>query len=63
MAFGLLFYYLAVACIGFIVIGLWRPWVLLWWEDVSNRRKVIKVYGSLGILFYAIYWVLKLLNT
>ncbi len=62
MAFGLLFFYLALACIGFIFIGLWRPWVLLWWEDVSNRRKVIKVYGSLAILFYSIYWILKLLT-
>ena len=55
----LLFYYLTLLSLLFIVIGMWRPWVLLWWEDVSNRRKVIQVYGSIAILFYAIYWTLK----
>jgi hypothetical protein len=55
----LLFYYLTLLSLLFIVIGMWRPWVLLWWEDVSNRRKVIQVYGSIAILFYAIYWALK----
>lgn len=55
-----LFYYLSLLCLLFIAIGLWRPWVMLWWEDVSNRRKVIQVYGSIAILFYAVYWGLKL---
>jgi len=32
---------------------------MLWWEDISNRKKVIKVYGSIAILFYAVYWVLN----
>jgi len=52
----LLFYYLTLISLLFIAIGLWRPWVMLWWEDVSNRRKVIKVYGSIAVLFYALYW-------
>ena len=57
----MLFFYLALASLATIAIGLWRPWVTLWWEDVSNRRKVIKVYGSIAIIFYAIYWGLKLI--
>lgn len=56
----LLFYYLTLLSLLFIAIGMWRPWVTLWWEDVSNRRKVIKVYGSIAIIFYAIYWLLQL---
>jgi hypothetical protein len=57
-----LFLYLTLASLLFIVIGLWRPWAMLWWEDVSNRRKVIKVYGTIAILFYAIYWGIKLIQ-
>jgi hypothetical protein len=57
-----LFYYLTIASLAFIAIGLWRPWVMLWWEDLSNRRKVIKVYGTIAIIFYAIYWGLVLFD-
>ena len=52
----LLFYYLTLTSLLFLVIGLWRPWAMLWWEDVSNRRKVIKVYGAIALIFYAVYW-------
>jgi hypothetical protein len=38
-----------------MVIGLFKPWMMLWWEDVQNRRKIIKVYGLIAILFYAIH--------
>jgi len=55
-----LFYYLTLISLLFIGIGLWRPWVMLWWEDLSNRRKIIKVYGTVAIVFYALYWGLKL---
>ncbi len=56
----LLFYYLTLLSLLFLVIGLWRPWAMLWWEDVSNRRKIFKVYGTIAIVFYATYWILKL---
>lgn len=55
-----LFYYLTLISLLFVAIGLWRPWVMLWWEDISNRRKVIKVYGLLAVGFYTLYWGLKL---
>lgn len=42
----------------FLVAGLFKPWILLWWEDVQNRRKVIKLYGSVALVCYAIYWLL-----
>ena len=42
-----------------MVIGLIKPWAMLWWEDVQHRMKVIKVYGSLSIVFGVAYWMLK----
>lgn len=52
----LFFLLLAVASLIFLVIGLFRPWAMLWWEDIQNRRKVIKVYGTVTVLCYAVYW-------
>jgi hypothetical protein len=40
------------------VLGLFKPWIMLWWEDVQNRRKVIKIYGLLSVIFYFAYWIL-----
>lgn len=40
-----------------MVVGLFKPWLMLWWEDVQNRKKVLQVYGSTGILFLIIYLV------
>ncbi|MBI1770034.1 MAG: hypothetical protein HY015_10610 [Bacteroidetes bacterium] len=45
----------SLASILFLLIGLIRPWMMLWWEDVQNRRKVIKVYATVAIIFYLIY--------
>jgi hypothetical protein len=56
----LFFLLLTTACMLFLVIGLFRPWAMLWWEDVQNRRKVIKVYGLAATLCYAAYWTVRL---
>jgi hypothetical protein len=29
---------------------------MLWWEDVQNRRKVVRVYGLVAIVSYALHW-------
>ncbi|QSE98284.1 hypothetical protein [Fulvivirga lutea] len=42
----------------FLLIGLFKPWYMLWWEDRQNRKKVIKVYGFAALLFFVIYEVL-----
>jgi hypothetical protein len=42
----------------FMLLGLIKPWIMLWWEDVQNRRKVIKLYGTTGLSFLIIYWIL-----
>jgi len=28
---------------------------MVWWENIQNRKKVIKVYGTSGIIFYIAY--------
>lgn len=54
----LLLLYLSGTALLFLIMGLIRPWLMLWWEDVQNRRKVLKVYGSMALIFYIFYWAL-----
>jgi hypothetical protein len=49
---------LSVTALVFMLYGLYKPWIMLWWEDVQNRRKVIKLYGSVALFSYALYWLL-----
>lgn len=56
-----LFLYVSFTSLLFLFIGLIKPWVMLWWEDVQNRRKVIKVYGLVAIVCYGLHWIVKLL--
>jgi hypothetical protein len=53
-----LFFYLAIASAVFLIIGLFKPWMMLWWEDVQNRKKVIKLYGSISICSFLLYFIL-----
>ena len=55
-----LFLYISVTAVIFLVIGLFKPWIMLWWEDVQNRRKVIKLYGNIVVLSYLVYWLMIL---
>jgi hypothetical protein len=50
---------LTLTCILFLIIGLVKPWAMLWWEDVQNRSKVLRVYGSLAIVFFLTYHAIK----
>jgi peptidoglycan biosynthesis protein MviN/MurJ (putative lipid II flippase) len=45
-----------------IFIGFYKPWIVLWWEDVQHRKKVIKYYGTSAALFYGLYWLLRLIE-
>jgi hypothetical protein len=54
----LLILLLSLTSFLFMVLGLIKPWIMLWWEDVQNRRKVIKLYGSSGLFFLIVYWIL-----
>jgi hypothetical protein len=48
--------YVSFTSLLFLLIGLYKPWIMLWWEDVQNRRKVIRVYGLVAIVSYALHW-------
>jgi len=37
-----------------LVAGLYKPWMVLWWEDRQYRLKVIKLYGITGIVSWLI---------
>ena len=54
-----MFFLLSITSVVFLFFGLIKPWLLLWWEDTQNRRKVIRVYGSVAVIFYLIYWGLS----
>lgn len=55
------FLYLSLISLLCLITGLFRPWVMLWWEDVQNRKKVIKIYGSAALISYTLYWGLVLI--
>jgi hypothetical protein len=50
--------YISITALVFLLIGLYKPWVMLWWEDVQNRRKVIRLYGSIAALAYLAYFLI-----
>jgi hypothetical protein len=54
----LMFLLLSISSALFLVIGLFKPWVMLWWEDVQNRKKIILVYGSISLFFLLAYWIM-----
>ena len=58
----LFFFLLGMACAIFLLLGLLRPWAMLWWEDTQNRKKIFLVYGTLTVVFLAIYYGLKFLK-
>lgn len=58
----LLFLLVSLTALGFMVVGLFKPWLLLWWEDVQNRKKVLLVYGTTAIIFLIIYFVTGLMT-
>ncbi len=54
--------YIALLAGLLLLIGLFKPWMMLWWEDVQNRKKVILLYGSIIIISYGLYWILFFVN-
>lgn len=55
----LLILLLSLTSFLFMMLGLIKPWMMLWWEDVQNRRKVIKLYGTSGLFFLIVYVILQ----
>lgn len=57
-----LFLYIAITSFLFLIAGLVKPWIMLWWEHVQNRRKVIKVYGLVSVCSIIIYYALTFVS-
>lgn len=53
--------YVSVTALLCLLIGLYKPWVMLWWEDIQNRKKVIQVYGTAALISYVLYWAVLLI--
>ena len=53
--------YLSLTALVGLSVGLFKPWIMLWWEDTQNRKKVLRLYGSVAVLTFALYLVLKTL--
>ncbi|MBY0435346.1 MAG: hypothetical protein K2U26_14660 [Cyclobacteriaceae bacterium] len=60
--FQLFILFLSLTCVLFLIIGLIKPWAMLWWEDTQNRMKVIMVYGSLAVVFGIAYIAMRLFS-
>jgi len=45
-------YYSALFLTFSTIIGLWRPWVVLWWLPRQNRLMVLKWYGLSAVFFW-----------
>lgn len=60
---GQLFLITSIICAIFLLIGLFKPWMMLWWEDIQNRTKVIKLYGSMSAVSFCIYLIIILTQT
>jgi len=39
-------------------IGMVKPWWVLWFLDVSNRRSVLRYYGVIALLLGVATWIL-----
>ncbi|MEM8567019.1 MAG: hypothetical protein AAGF85_11200 [Bacteroidota bacterium] len=47
----------ALLSLIFLAVGLYKPWIMLWWEDTQNRRKILKVYGFATLFFYVLHLI------
>ncbi|MDN5214558.1 hypothetical protein QQ020_20935 [Fulvivirgaceae bacterium BMA12] len=43
-----LIFILAIFNFLLLAVGLYRPWIVLWWRRRQNRLQVIRLYGTLG---------------
>lgn len=57
----LLLWIFFIASFTCLVLGFFRPVYVLWFLDRFNRMKVLKVYGTLSLLFYVLYVTLDCL--
>lgn len=56
------FLFTCITAVLFLLIGMVYPWAMVWWEDIQNRRRVIKIYGSIGVITGVLYFLLLIFN-
>ena len=58
-------FFLLVATTGaiFLMVGLYKPWVTLWWREKQNRRQVINLYGAIALVSLLLYTSLRIART
>ena len=39
------------------IVGLVRPYLVLWWTEENDRSTVIKVFGSITLVFVLMYGI------
>jgi hypothetical protein len=39
------------------IVGLVRPYLVLWWTEDHDRSTVIKVFGSITLIFVLMYGI------
>jgi uncharacterized membrane protein YjgN (DUF898 family) len=57
----LFFLFFALALAACVAVGLYKPWLVLWWEHVQNRQKVLAIYGTASLVSLLVYYLLRLL--
>jgi len=43
-----------------LLIGLYKPYIALWWKPMSNRLMVIKIYGISLLIFCSLALLIDL---
>jgi hypothetical protein len=51
------FLYMGLASMLCLLAGLLKPWMMLWWEDTQNRKKVLRIYGTAAAVSFGLYWL------
>lgn len=53
--------YMAVFFWLLTLLGLYKPWLALWWSDYHPRSKVLKIYGGIALGLSLLIIALRLL--
>ena len=53
--------YLAAFFWVLTLLGLYKPWLALWWSDYCPRKKVLKIYGGIALGLSLLFVALRLL--
>jgi len=56
-----LFLWLGYFFFFLLIVGLYKPWYMLWWEDVQNRKRVIYLYGSITLGLFLLHLLFSIL--